>query len=167
MSTEKTIRMGRWTEPRKPREFRPAPGTQTPWGVADWATEIAPGIICYSTSSYGGVWVDDERLAQLHAFHGGSVKTFCGQPNWFEEDCDWAYVAIAFQEYFDEETIGEARMSLRYWKAHKAERDAAKVQTTNCQCPTCGEPSIGITDSNGLAALNCYRCTMAESAGGQ
>ena len=45
-------------------ERKQAP-TDTPWGHPDTVTEIAPGIISYSTPSHGGIWLSDQRVASM------------------------------------------------------------------------------------------------------
>ena len=57
----------------------------TPWGEAQTAEELAPGIISYSTSSHGGIWLSAERRQQLNY-----DKNFLRTAEWWEEDCDWA-----------------------------------------------------------------------------
>jgi len=58
---------------------------QTPWGQADGAEELAPGIISYSTSSHGGIWLSAERRKALNY-----DKNWLNTAEWWEEDCDWA-----------------------------------------------------------------------------
>jgi hypothetical protein len=91
----------------------------TPWGVADTVTEIAPGIISYSTPSHGGIWLSDARVASmpkpLRDFvpFGGPQK---GPGRWFEEDCDWSIVAVAFPQFFKPEDIDAALKTLQHYK---------------------------------------------------
>jgi len=66
---------------------------QTPWGMADLAEELAPGIISYSTPSHGGIWLSAERRKALP-----KVKNFLGTTEWWEEDCDWAIPYVFFAE---------------------------------------------------------------------
>jgi hypothetical protein len=87
--------------------------THTPWGRADSIEKVADGIEFYSTPSHGGFRLSNERLIQLHAVHG-PVKTFCGHAEWFEEDCDWAYVATAFPEHFNAEQLAHAGATLKW-----------------------------------------------------
>lgn len=71
----------------------------TPWGMAQRKTEYADGITFYSTSSHGGFKVSAKRFAEMPE-RIRAVGTFAGDPGWFEEDCDWALVAVAFPQYF-------------------------------------------------------------------
>ena len=90
----------------------------TPWGIADTRTSYGPGVTFYSTPSHGGFQLSDARLLQVQSVHG-PVKTFCGQANWFEEDCDWAYVATALPELFSEQELVHAKATLEWLKARK------------------------------------------------
>lgn len=91
----------------------------TPWGVADSVTHYGPGIAFYTTPSHGGFKLEEEQLAKLERKHG-AVKTFCGQRGWFEEDCDWAYVATAFPMLFTERELDCAGSTLEWLKSRKA-----------------------------------------------
>ena len=74
---------------------------QTPWGPAQTADEIAPGIIFYTTASHGGYFLSPERNAQIPL----KVRktTFCklGLKGWYEEDCDAQIVESVFSECFN------------------------------------------------------------------
>ena len=104
------------------RPSKPISGRQTPWGQADSQTIYGPGITFYSTPSHGGFLIDAERLAKVHAKHG-PVKTFCGCPEWFEEDCDWAYVATTFPMLFTDYEMDCANATVQWNK----DREAAKA----------------------------------------
>lgn len=89
----------------------------TPWGMADFETYFAPGIVFYSTPSHGGFRLSPERQAQLETKFPG-FKPFAGQRGWYEEDCDWAAVALTFPEAFPEVAPSEAQAVFdRYCKA--------------------------------------------------
>ena len=88
--------------------------THTPWGIADSVTEIAPGIIRYDTPSHGGYWLSPERVAEMPK----PLREFTpwAGPGWFEEDCDWAVVALAFPQFFPEDAIPAALKTLQRYK---------------------------------------------------
>jgi hypothetical protein len=71
----------------------------TPWGESQTVREIAEGITLVTTAGHGGYLLSPARRSAmpdaLHAF-----ETFAGG-NAYEEDCDWAVVAVAFPEHFD------------------------------------------------------------------
>ena len=86
----------------------------TPWGVADSITEIAPGIVSYSTPSHGGYWLSPERVAEMPK-PLREFKPWAG-PGWFEEDCDWSVVALAFPQYFPEDAVRAANATFSRYK---------------------------------------------------
>jgi len=65
----------------------------TPWGVADHATDYGSGIVFYGTPSHGGFKVPAEMqrgMPEVLRLPGG----------WYEEDGEWARVALAFPDRF-------------------------------------------------------------------
>ena len=56
----------------------------TPWGSINEYTHIAEGIISVSTPGHGGLWLSDERIAQLPEHY----EPFTGTKRWAEEDED-------------------------------------------------------------------------------
>ncbi len=74
-------------------------GTQTPWGPAQTVKRVADGIWTLDTSGHGGYYVAPMLRLQMPAGLA-SIKTYCGAPGWYEEDCDWAIVAAAFPQHF-------------------------------------------------------------------
>jgi hypothetical protein len=71
------------------------PPISTPWGTADLTEQIAPGIWQVSTPGHGGIWVAPELRGRLV-----KQETPYSRGGWFEEDCDWAFVAVSFPEHF-------------------------------------------------------------------
>jgi len=70
----------------------------TPWGASQEQKQIAKGITRYSTASHGGYHVSADRLAQMPDCIR-AIKPWAGT-GWYEEDCDWALVVLAFPELF-------------------------------------------------------------------
>lgn len=95
------------------------PIIETPWGIAQHVTEIAPGIVSYSTASHGGIHLSDERVAEmpeaLRDFipFGGPQR---GPGRWFEEDCGWSVVALAFPQFFTEDDVKAAHATLKGYR---------------------------------------------------
>jgi hypothetical protein len=91
----------------------------TPWGIPQTTTEIAPGIFAYTTASHGGYWLSSERVMTmpkcLREFvpFGGPQS---GPGRWFEEDCDWSVVALAFPQFFPDDAISAALKTLEQYK---------------------------------------------------
>lgn len=91
-------------------------GSHTPWGQAQTINVIAPGITHVTTASHGGIHLSPERMAQMPAEY---QDTWAGGP-WFEEDCDWAKVAVTFPEHFEAKTVEAARRSIAAEAAYAA-----------------------------------------------
>lgn len=84
----------------------------TPWGRADHQKRWGSGsasiyVMSYSTPSHGGFLVPRDVLqfmpAELRA-----IKTYAGEDDrgkWYEEDCDWAIVALGLPFLFDPKDI--------------------------------------------------------------
>jgi hypothetical protein len=68
------------------------------------------------TPSHGGFYVDEERLKQMPEVLAlmGEPGPSCGR--WFEEDCDWAAVAIAFPDRFEADYVAAAWKTLERWR---------------------------------------------------
>lgn len=104
---------------RYPEKRRSKPVVETPWGPAQHIREIAPGIVSYSTASHGGIHLSPERIAEmpkpLQKFvpFGGEQR---GPGRWFEEDCDWAVVALAFPQFFTDDDHAAALATIRSYK---------------------------------------------------
>ena len=86
----------------------------TPWGVPDFVKEIAPGITCYSTPSHGGYHLSDARVASMPK-PLREFKPWAGH-GWYEEDCDWSIVALAFPQFFPADAIPAALTTLKHYK---------------------------------------------------
>ena len=108
--------------------------TMTPWGKPDDVEVVAPGIHFYSTPSHGGYLISDERFESMPA-HLRAVQTFVnrnrpewvGHGHWYEEDCDWAIVALAFPKHFAKSSVETAA---KVFEAHHPNHhhDVAKAE---------------------------------------
>jgi hypothetical protein len=84
----------------------------TPWGPAQSAEDIGRGIIAVTTASHGGLFVPDELLHHIPERARRWAAQWSRSPNWYEEDCCWAAVALAFPELFKAEDLDQARRTL-------------------------------------------------------
>lgn len=74
----------------------------TPWGAAQDIEQVSDDITSISTASHGGYRVAGESWKKFRELFP-DVKLWAGcnsERGWFEEDCDWALVVLAFPEYF-------------------------------------------------------------------
>ncbi|WP_342774490.1 DUF7007 domain-containing protein [Peteryoungia ipomoeae] len=65
----------------------------TPWGRSQLAMIYAEGVVSHSTSGHGGFHLSPDRNLLVDA----SVRSAGG---WYEEDCEWAIVALTFPDIF-------------------------------------------------------------------
>ncbi len=80
----------------------------------------APGIVFHSTASHGGYQLSPQRQAELHQV--AAFKQF--GPQWLEEDCDAALVALRWPGEATDEQIADAMSMARIvasW-SHSADR---------------------------------------------
>lgn len=56
-------------------------GSRTPWGVAQYAEHIAPGVVIVGTAGHGGVKLSQERNREIPT----ALRQSSG---WYEEDCE-------------------------------------------------------------------------------
>lgn len=82
-------------------------GTRTPWGTSDYSKKYAPGVIFYGTPSHGGYHLCATKNALVH-------EAWRRKDGWYEEDCDWAIVALTFPELFAEH-LAHARSTAKNW----------------------------------------------------
>lgn len=80
---------------------------KTPWGKSDHEKVIAHGITFYGTPSHGGF--------KLHSAKNYQIPDYMrSKDGWYEEDCDWAIVAVVFPEHFVD-SYHQALDTLKNW----------------------------------------------------
>lgn len=72
------------------------PETKTPWGIAESTTKVAPGITYHETSRHGGFRVDSE-------LNDAIPTDMRNRGGWYEQDCEWCKVVLAFSPHFAKE----------------------------------------------------------------
>ena len=65
----------------------------TPWGSSQLATIYGPGVIAHSTAGHGGFHLSADRNRLIDP----SLRK---DSPWYEEDCEWAIVALTFPDLF-------------------------------------------------------------------
>ncbi|WP_020525201.1 DUF7007 domain-containing protein [Catelliglobosispora koreensis] len=84
----------------------------TPWGTAQSVRVIAEGIVEVTTASHGGI--------RLHPARNASVPApFRDRDGWYEEDAEWAFVALTFAEFFDPDHVQYAHLLAARYYAEK------------------------------------------------
>jgi len=81
----------------------------TPWGPAQSQRKLADGITLYTTASHGGIQLSNERYSRMPV-----LETPYSKNGWYEEDVDWAFVALTYPEAFNPEAIEAARNTLQW-----------------------------------------------------
>ena len=89
-------------------------GVWTPWGMSDSNTALAPGIGSYSTPSHGGIHLDAEHNRKM-------PEALRNADGWYEEDCEWAKVALIFPEAFKPDHVLAAKETMKNWLPHEYE----------------------------------------------
>lgn len=83
---------------------------RSPWGVVQYSSAIGTeGMFIVSTAGHGGIKVPAALNKRIDA-------TWRKDKGWYEEDCEWAIVAVSFPESFPEESVKQAHFTARnYW----------------------------------------------------
>lgn len=99
--------------------------TRTPWGAADGKYVYGPGVTFYSCPGHGGFKVSDGQMGRMHP-----ALAKVGKAGWFEEDCEWGAVAVAFPHLFSAKEVDQAIASLKdYYPDEYGEATGATVPT--------------------------------------
>lgn len=81
----------------------------TPWGFADSVRLLADGIYSVSTPSHGGI--------KLSADCNNAIPDFMRlRGGWYEEDVEWARVAMIFPNAFEPKEVVNAEATLKNWE---------------------------------------------------
>ena len=89
---------------------------RTPWGDADTVEYIGTqGIKRINTPSHGGYYVPRKLLGRIPEAHQLYALKWSGSRQWYEEDCAWPAVVLAFPELFTAEHVAEARESAAHY----------------------------------------------------
>lgn len=101
---------------------------RTIWGQADHVEERAPGVVWCSTPSHGGFKVNTPALDKIPLEWRKASFNGQGLQGWFEEDCDWCMVALAFPELFTTEEQAAAKSTFNFWIAKKLEPSDVELE---------------------------------------
>ena len=89
--------------------------THSPWGKIDQTEGIDDKglIIRVHTPSHGGIGV--HKSLEMPSSLASLAMEPAAEWRWFEEDCDWAAVPLAFPDRFNEAVLDQAKDCLRNW----------------------------------------------------
>jgi hypothetical protein len=87
----------------------------TAWGGSQMAVIYAEGVVAHMTAGHGGFHLSADRNAKIHPLLRKETP-------WYEEDCEWAIVAISFPDLFTGYELSLAEKTIRNtwpdaWKA--------------------------------------------------
>lgn len=86
----------------------PKVGSPSPWGRIDHTDNLADGIVQVGTPSHGGI-----HLAA--ALNAAMPEVFRSRDGWYEEDCEWALVALIYPHAFDAKSQESAHKTVKNW----------------------------------------------------
>lgn len=114
----------------------PKAGAPSPWDKIQRALEVAPGIVFVSTAGHGGYWISSARRQSMPAAIR-QIETFAGG-NWYEEDCDWSLIVLAFPDLFPPAACDAA---IRMAKHHHLDADMPSVRACAQRAELAGCPA--------------------------
>jgi len=79
----------------------------TPWGKPQSCEEYGEGVFFYSTASHGGYKVTKQKAIP---------EALRNETGWYEEDCEWARVALGFPDLFTAYEKKAAEQTLRTYE---------------------------------------------------
>jgi hypothetical protein len=85
----------------------------TPWGHTQQTETLGEGVVQVFTASHGGIRLSEERQALVHEAWAIDAPDMASR--WYEEDCEWAIVALTFPECFEAADIDAAHKTARSW----------------------------------------------------
>lgn len=83
-------------------------GRSSPWGKIQSVIHYAPGIVLVETAGHGGFKLDAARNRAM-------PKDLRIAGGWYEEDAEWALVAIGYPLLFTQRELRQAQSSLKAW----------------------------------------------------
>ena len=79
---------------------------RTPWGTVQYRELVADGIVRVHTAGHGGLVLSDARLRAMPTQF--KLNAY-GTGRYFEEDCEWALVVLAFPDEFTQQQRDDAQ----------------------------------------------------------
>ena len=92
---------------------------RSPWGRIQNVNRVAAGISWISTAGHGGFRLSKTRYESMPA--NLRACSFTGN-QFFEEDCSWCAVVMAFPQFFDaDQTLSAAMTFNKYYAKNPAQ----------------------------------------------
>lgn len=88
------------------------PRYETPWEESQQSRHLGRGIYSVSCAGHGGIFVPTSLLESIPIEGRNDAARWSGSENWYEEDCCWAWVAIAFPALFVTQHVDDAKATL-------------------------------------------------------
>lgn len=82
---------------------------RSPWGPVQSERELAPGLVSVETAGHGGIKLDRRLNAEVPEY----MRLSGG---WYEEDVDWAIVAVVHPDAFSPAEVEDAKATLRNYR---------------------------------------------------
>lgn len=127
----------------------------TPWGTAQSATQILPGIWEVSTSSQGGMLLSDERQRAMPAALRNPTQAY-------EEDVDWSLVVMAFEAEFRTSAlrfsphhVDLARQMVRSWHPGRFMEHTGEIVPPN-ESPTMRRRAAAVAAIGELVTISAW-----------
>ncbi|TPP05050.1 DUF7007 domain-containing protein [Rhizobium glycinendophyticum] len=90
----------------KLNRIRTRMSASTPWGASQMAVIYADGVIAHSTAGHGGFHLSADRSGKVHPLLRKDTP-------WYEEDSEWAIVALSFPDLFTRYERSMAERTIR------------------------------------------------------
>lgn len=87
----------------------------TPWGNSQTVKTLGDGVVEVDTAAHGGVHLTPARNAQVHT-------AWRDKNGWYEEDVEWAIVALTFPNLYEPVYVIMAHRVAKDWMPDQYER---------------------------------------------
>jgi hypothetical protein len=120
----------------------------TPWGEPQHIVLLSEDIVSVSTASHGGLKLSDEQNQLIPEY-------MRNEDGWYEEDCEWAKVAVVFPPFFKGPERVSAEKVLKHWFPDEWEVFYGKVLKPGESC-TRDEEEFRKNHNDSLLVTSAY-----------
>lgn len=100
------------------------PKCRSPWGRIQDTRQVADGISWITTAGHGGFRLSKKRYEEMPQYLRDCSYT---GNQFFEEDCSWCAVVLAFPQFFNADQSLSAAITYNKWFAKVAAKPADLV----------------------------------------